>query len=202
MTAAVQTAGQSKRRLEAVRQFADRCQSEKDHSEQVVRLSLQLFDSLQAALALNSSDRFLLECGAVLHDIGWLEGQPGHHKTSMRMILQDVSMPLDDGERKIVGLLARYHRKALPGPDHPLYGTLSEADRRRVDLLAGIVRLADGLDRTHQCAIEQAEAEVTNRVLTVRCRARIPAGPEMSAAKEKSDLLERATGKRIEISCV
>lgn len=111
-------------------------------------------------------------------------------------------MPLDDAERMIVGLLARYHRKALPGPDHPLYGTLPEAERGRVDLLAGMIRLADGLDRTHQNAVERTEAEVTDRVLTVRCRVRIPAGPEMSAAREKADLLEKAAGRRIEFVCV
>jgi exopolyphosphatase/guanosine-5'-triphosphate,3'-diphosphate pyrophosphatase len=189
-------------RIRAVRQFADSFTTGKDHSEQVARLALQLFDSLRGPLRLNEDDRFLLECGAVLHDIGWVEGQQGHHKTSMRLILQDVSMPLEDAERKMIGLLVRYHRRALPSPDHPLYAELSEPERRRADLLAGLVRLADGLDRTHQCAVEQAEAEVTERVVTVRCRVRIPAGPEMSAAREKADLLERATGRRIEILCI
>lgn len=202
MTTAAQTAGQNKRRLEAVRQFADRCQVEKDHSEQVARLALQLFDSLQAALALNSNDRFLLECGAVLHDIGWMEGQAGHHKTSLCLIVQDKTLPLNEMERKLAGLVARYHRKSLPSPDDPLYVTLSEPDRRRVDLLAGMVRLADGLDRTHQGVVEQAKAEITDPVVTIRCRTRGPAEAERSAALKKADLLERAVGRRIEIFCL
>ena len=47
----------------------------------------------------------------------------------------------------MVAAIARYHRGALPKRKHESYGELSPDDREVVRRLAGILRLADGLDR-------------------------------------------------------
>lgn len=188
-----------RQRIDQVRQFAASCRYEKEHSEQAARLAVQMFDQLRSEFQLSGEDRFLLECAAVLHDIGWMEGQQKHHKTTFRMILQDAAMPLDPSQRRITALIARYHRKALPRPDHPVYADLAEKDRRRVEILGGILRIADGLDRTHMDAVRGVEAEITDRKLILRCRSRGPALPEMEEAREKSALLQRAAEREIEI---
>lgn len=193
---------EDKDRIHAVRQFAVCCRYEKEHSEQVSRLALQLFDQLNPFFQLSGEDRFLLACAGVLHDIGWIDGQQKHHKTTLRMILQDAAMPLSQQERILAGLIARYHRKALPSPDHPLYGDLAEEDRRRVEILGGILRVADGLDRTHRNVVLHVEVQVTDQKLILRCRTKGPAGPEMEEARGKAALLELAAGREIEITPV
>ena len=108
-------------------------------------------------------------------------------------------MPFNESERNLVGLLARYHRKALPKPEHPIYENLTEQQRRRVHLLAGILRVADGLDRTHRSIVERVDVQVTGQTLILRCCTKGPAPAEMAEASKKSVLLHRSTGREIKI---
>lgn len=171
--------------------FADQCGAERGHWEQVRRLSMQLFDRLADSLKLDESDRFVLECAAILHDIGWCTGQQGHHKQSMKMILDDTTLPLSRTERVRIGLTARYHRKALPAKDHPIYNELGAEEQKRIDLLAGLLRIADGLDCSHRNLIKGVQAEISRDRLVICCQSDSGAHEEMQAARKKSDLLER-----------
>ncbi|MBN2512868.1 MAG: HD domain-containing protein [Sedimentisphaerales bacterium] len=187
------------KQINAVRQFALRCRYEQGHSEQVTRLAELLFDQLQPLHGFTESERFLLTCGGILHDIGWAEGQSKHHKTSMRMILEDTTMPLDQTQRIMVALIARYHRKALPEPEHPCYGEMKESDQYKVRLLAGMVRLADGLDRGHVNAISGLTVQTGARRITIHCDKRGSAVEELHYGKAKADLLEEVLGYTVDI---
>ena len=100
--------------LEAVLALAKKCNYEREHTHQVEKLALQIFDQLVELHHLGGQERFMLRCGALLHDIGWIEGQKGHHKTALRIIMENTALPFDFRDKSIIALLARYHRKALP----------------------------------------------------------------------------------------
>jgi exopolyphosphatase/guanosine-5'-triphosphate,3'-diphosphate pyrophosphatase len=128
----------------------------------------------------------------LLHDIGWLEGRKRHHKTALRLIMEAKSLPLSKRERRLVGAIARYHRKALPDEGHEEFAALDAADRRRLCLLAGILRVADGLDRSHLSLIRDLHCDVDGRCVRLRCRAAGDAEPERWAAAKKADLFQTA----------
>jgi exopolyphosphatase/guanosine-5'-triphosphate,3'-diphosphate pyrophosphatase len=186
-------------RLTAIRAFARQCDYEANHCEQVVFLAECLFDGLNSMFQLSSEHRFWLTCGAILHDIGWREGCQEHHKTSMRMILSDMTMPLDLTERKIVAMIARYHRKALPRPKHPVYSDMDDKEKTLVEQLAGMVRLADGLDRSHSKVIKKLIVNIQPQQIRIICEGDRECLPEIDYGMEKADLLQRATGRTIEI---
>lgn len=192
-------AGAYHKQINAVRQFAQQCRYEQCHSEQVTCLAELLFDQLQPLHGFTESERFLLTCGGILHDIGWAEGQSKHHKTSMRMILEDTTMPLDQTQRIMVALIARYHRKALPEPGHPCYGEMKDSDQYKVRLLAGMVRLADGLDRGHVNVISGLTVQTGARRIVIRCSKKGPAVEELHYGKAKADLLEEVLGYIVDI---
>jgi len=188
--------------LDDVLALARRCDYERQHTHQVTRLALQIFDELANLHGMGSQDRFWLECGALLHDIGWIEGQQGHHKTALRLILAEPRLSWPPRQRQIVGLIARYHRKALPSEQHRYFPDLSAEDQHRVRVLAGILRVADGLDRTHASLIRRVTCEVSDSSITFSCDADGPAPFEVEAATKKADLLESVFAKRavIEVS--
>jgi putative phosphoesterase len=188
--------------LKAVRQLAKECQDEKQHSEHVTSLALNLFDELQPLHKLTNEDRFLLNCAALLHDIGWIEGQKGHHKTAMKLILNSRTLPLRDDHRRIIALIARYHRKALPKDPHPLFSQLPGKNQQKIRILAGILRIADGLDRTHTCAVKKIKCDVSGKDIIVRYKANRPSPFEMEAADKKSDLLKQALNKNIQLEII
>jgi len=184
--------------LAAVEALAERCDFERGHTEQVTKLSLRLFDELADLHGLGSRERFWLHCGAMLHDIGYTQGRQGHHKTALRTILDDRSIPFDERQRRIVASIARYHRKALPSESHAHFAALDNTDRRTVEMLSGILRIADGLDRTHCDRVADVRCDIAGKTVRVRCSLTGPAGAEFGAAAKKSDLFEQLFAKSVE----
>jgi len=176
---------------EAVLAFAKSCDYERGHTHQVTRLALELFDGMKSLHAMGDRERSWLEYGALLHDIGWLTGRQGHHKAALELIMAEPSLPFDLRERMLIGLIARYHRKALPSAEHKYYGELGEEDQHRVQVLAGILRIADGLDRTHADVVQHTACEISEDEITIICEMDGPADEETAAARKKAALLEQ-----------
>jgi hypothetical protein len=190
---------EGERRMRAVLRLASSCDYEQEHTHHVTRLSLRLFDELRPLHRLGAAERFWLRCGALLHDIGWIEGQKGHHKTSLHVILKAPDLPLAERERLIVGSIARYHRGALPKDKHQHFAALSPVDQRIVTILAALLRVADGLDRTHYRVVQDLRCDVSPQRVTVDCLANGNAELERERALEKGDLLMRAFDRELVI---
>lgn len=147
--------------MRGVRRFARACGYEATHSEHVTSLALSMFDHLAAAqlracgtertsgLTLEPRHRVLLEAACVLHDVGYLISYAQHHKHSYHLIVHADLPGLTRREVQVVANVARYHRSAEPKLKHRPFAELSESERTLVEALAGILRIADGLDRTH-----------------------------------------------------
>jgi predicted phosphodiesterase len=174
--------------------------AELEHARQVARLADLLFEGLRPLHRLPEEARRRLACAAWLHDLGWVEGARGHHKASQRLILEDRELPLSPEERRRVALVARYHRKALPGPRHPEYAGLAREARREVRLLSGMLRLADGLDRGHRARVLELDCRLLPGEVRVRCRTRGPSAAERAAAEDKADLLRAALGRELSLA--
>lgn len=183
-------------------QLARRYDCEMEHVHQVTVLACRLFDQLAPPLGLADEDRERLRLGALLHDVGLSRGAKGHHKASRRIIMDAAGLALPDRDRRIVACIARYHRKALPRKRHAVFGRLDPADRQRVELLAGILRVADGLDRSHQSAVQDVQCRVRNHEIVIDCHANCPARAEHAAAERKGNLLQRATGRTLKIRMI
>ena len=186
-------------RVKAVLQLASSCNYEAGHTHQVTHLTLQLFDELQSLHGLGEQERFWLRCAGLLHDIGWTEGQKAHHKTALRLILEEPLLLFNTRERLIVGSVARYHRKALPDESHDHYAALQPSDREIVRTLAALLRVADGLDRTHQSLVKNLACVITSKKIIVHCDVQRPAEEEQQTALDKGELFEQVLGRKLAI---
>ncbi len=189
------------RSLENVLALARACHYELGHAHQVTRLALDLFDQLGSLHGLDDAARRWLLYAAILHDIGWLEGAKRHHKTSQRIIESARTLPFGRRERRIVACVARYHRGALPTKRHTPYGALPTEDREAVCRLAAILRVADGLDRSHRNVVLQLATEVRPRQVRVDCETRGPAKEERGAALRKGDMFTEVFRRELAIRC-
>ena len=183
--------------LEAVLALARKCNYEREHTHQVEKLALQLFDQLVELHHLGGQERFMLRCGALLHDIGWIQGQKGHHKTALIIIMENVVLPFDFRDKSIIALLARYHRKALPKEQHTYFRDLNTKDRDIVRKLAGILRVADSLDRTHQSKVEDISCRAGRKQIWLTCRSVKSLESEFAAARDKAELFEQVFGRKL-----
>lgn len=183
--------------LASARRFARACRYEEAHAEHVTALALSLFDDLAAAVGGEWSAgraRVLLEAAGVLHDVGYLINYTGHHKHSYHLITHSELEGFTGRELEVVANIARYHRRAEPRKRHPGFARLAAEDREVVRRLAAILRIADGLDRTHTQAVRSVRAAVAG------CRAEFTvetAGPvetDVWGAERKSGLFREQFG--------
>ena len=157
----------------------------------VARLSLQLYDGFAnqglAGRDSNFEERFILHAAALLQEVGHShEGQP-HHKESYRMIRR-ISPPAGWTRKdlELAALVARFHRRALPRPDHKILRVYDFPMRHSLVLLAAILRFANAFRAKPYRAIRRLQVEDCSGVLVVRAEGfsdTEPLEPKMSEAK-------------------
>lgn len=136
-------------RRRSVVQLAERCGYSAEHAEQVARLATSLFDQTRGMHGLGDREREWLEYAALMHDLGVHISYEKHHRHSYYLVKNGDLRGFDPTEMEIMALVARYHRRATPKKSHDGYGALPGPIRRTVGVLSAIVRLAEGLDRSH-----------------------------------------------------
>ena len=190
---------QAGNRTEWARHFARKCRSNERHCEQVATLATQIFDGIKLRFDLPASSRDVLQAAALLHDIGYLISHSKHHKHAYHLIIHGDLPGFSPHEVELIANVARYHRRAFPKKSHENLARLPAEERRLIARLSGILRIADGLDRTHS----QSVTGVKVRSLRGRLRLSIEASsfPEVECAdaERKSDLFGRAFDTEVEL---
>ena len=82
------------------------------------------------------------------------------HKHTLYLISNSEMFGLSAQDVQLVSLVARYHRRAAPKPNHQGYATLAREDRLVVSKLAAILRVADALDHSHSQRIENIDCKI------------------------------------------
>jgi exopolyphosphatase/guanosine-5'-triphosphate,3'-diphosphate pyrophosphatase len=82
-----------------------------------------------------------------LHDIGYWISHDQHHKHSYYIITHSDLPGFTNDEADIIGTIARYHRKSHPKSKHSEYSSFNQRTKYIINVLAGILRIAEGVDR-------------------------------------------------------
>lgn len=184
-------------RRRSVLDLCRRCEWHKDHSQQVTFLTLRLFDELSGLHGLGPLDRELIEYAALMHDIGWHIGGKSHHKHSAYLIRHGKLKRFTDEEVEIMANVARYHRKAHPKKTHDPYQNLPNRARRTVDIGAALLRVADGLDRSHGAVVRDLNASIKSKKVLITLEARTESQLELWGATRKAALFEEVFDRPI-----
>ena len=178
-------------RRRSVIELAERCNYAEKHAEQVTKLALVIFDKLQVNHGLDTREREWLEFAALLHDIGVHISYGRHHKHSYYLIKNGDLRGFEPVEVEVIALVARYHRRAVPKRSHVGYGDLSSKHRKTVKLLSAILRVAEGLDRSHQQSVSALEVISGSQDHLLRIRQAGDTELEVWAAQRTVRPLER-----------
>jgi exopolyphosphatase/guanosine-5'-triphosphate,3'-diphosphate pyrophosphatase len=185
----------------SIRALAERCDDDLEHSAHVATLALQLFDGTESLHGLPPDAREYLEAGALLANVGLVISHSKHHLHSYYVIRNSELTGLTDTEIEIIAQIARYHRKSAPKASHIEFGRLSPDDQRLVKTLSGILRVAIGLDRSHDGRVRSVMADVRKDRVVIEALGK--RGKEISlelyTANERRDLLEEMLHRRVDI---
>ena len=168
------------------------------HGRQVARLAIALFDQSRAMHGLAAGDRELLECGALLHDIGDHVSADDHHKHTAYLIEHSCLPDFSPDEVSVLACLGRFHRRGDLKTSYSPYRALDVARRDEVALLVALLRVADGLDRTRRGVVESVDLRPGR---SPRLRVTVDADPEVElwCARRKVQLFEDVFGCRLAI---
>lgn len=176
----------------AVERFAMNCGVDMEHGRHVARLAGQILSQLIGRYGLTAEDRPLLEAAARLQDVGYLINYDQHHKHSYHLILNSRLAGFKPSELEIIANVARYHRGSNPKKKHDNYARLSKCDRDRVCMLAGILRIAGGLDRSNSRQVQAASVVDGGGTMKFTVLANENPDVDLWAAENRAELFEKA----------
>lgn len=173
------------------------------HGKRVAGFARELFRATQALHGLDALWGGVLDWAALLHDVGWVEGQRAHHKRSARMIRQNL-VPGQDVPaelRAYAALVARYHRRRDPSRRQRRFAALDATEQRAVRQLAALLRLADALDYSHTGAIGKLEARLDGDTLVVKVKSALGCSAELHRLESKAELFRQVYEKEVRWQC-
>lgn len=188
-------------RYKSVLHLAETFKYEKKHSHHVAKLAVRIFDQLQSLHNLGRLELEFLEAAALLHEIGIFVSHSNHHRHAHYLITNSELLGYTDNEKDIIGNIARYHRKSHPKPKHEGFAQLNSEDQHVVRVLSGILRIADGLDRTHQSLVKDVKVKRSGKKITFTVQKSRGKNIEMElwGAERKKQLLEEVFDAEIVI---
>ncbi len=176
--------------------------SDDPHSHHVAFLALRMFDDLRPVHGLEDGYRELLWAAGILHDIGTLINYPYHHQHSYYIILNYTLYGYSPRELAIIALITRYHRNKGVPKAREMAPLLTEADKRALVILCGIIRLAEYLERGRRgvirdlrCHVDMENGWVQIEALTMGGHAAI----ELWEAERNVDVLSNALDMDVEL---
>jgi exopolyphosphatase/guanosine-5'-triphosphate,3'-diphosphate pyrophosphatase len=187
-------------RIEWARHFARKAHSNEPHCAHVADLALQIFDGVKARFDLPAASRELLQAAAILHDIGYLISHSKNHKHAYHLIMHGELPGFTPHEVELIANIVRYHRRAFPRKRHENLAYLTGSDRRLIGKLSGILRIADGLDRTHSQTVTGLKVRALRGRLRISLEAKSLPEIEIADAARKADLFRNAFNSDIELA--
>lgn len=140
-----------------------------EHAERVLETAVTLFQKLKKLHGISDKRLVLLECAALLHEIGYGLNAKNAAEATYDTLKQAYLYGLTEEETVLVAETARYGDMHRTTP-----GTGAAPDKRRIltDKLAAILNLANTLDESRKGKVEELKVklEEDRLVLTIRAK--------------------------------
>lgn len=198
-------------RYETVVNLAQRYNNFDEHTKFVTEIALKIFDFLIPIHNLGNYEREILKYSSLLHDIGYWISHDQHHKHSYYIIIHSDLPGFTNEEADIIATIARYHRKSHPKKKHPEFSKFEQDIQNVIKVLAGILRIAEGIDRRQKQYVQDINVNNNNidtiknktsklEIKLVQKSPKYKIDIEVWGANRRKDLLEESLKIDIEIN--
>ena len=172
---------------------------DEEHGLHVAHLCRQLFQALKDEHKLDSRFELILGLAATLHEIGRYVSNTSMHKHSMYLITNSDLFGLGSQDMLLVGLVARYHRRAMPKSTHPGFNTLDRDRRVAVLKLAAMLRVAIALNASRSQRIHELQCTRSKQRLIMTVPDVEDLSVEQLALKQNSGMFEDVFGLKVQL---
>jgi exopolyphosphatase/guanosine-5'-triphosphate,3'-diphosphate pyrophosphatase len=183
-----------------VHELAYRYNWEERHAQHAAATSTFLFDVCRPIYEGPDGDAELLEYATLLHDVGHLVSHDTHAKHSRYLIKNANLQGFQPDEIAVMSLVARYHRGRAPKSSDKHYRKQSGKVQRRIRQLASLVRIAEGLDRSHFQNVTALRARLTDEALELSIATKGDPQLEVWSGGEEGAMFEDEFGRELRVT--
>lgn len=187
-------------RYRSAAQLALKFDVDLEQSSHVAALAIQLFKELSSLHELTEYEQNILECAALLYEVGQYISFKRYHKNSRYIIKHARLRGFTNEEILLVGHVARYHRKAEPSKKQKKYRKMSKRQRNIVNVLSGILRIAIGLNTTKNQLVREVRCQISKKEVKIAPLSPSTLDIELWAANRNKIVLEKALKREIKFS--
>lgn len=187
-------------RFRSVMNLAVKYKSDVEQKKHISSLALSLFDQLKPLHGLDDYARDLLDFSSFMFEVGHFIGYPKYHKHSRYIIEHSRLRGFTNEEITLLGVIVRYHRKSGPRKRHKRYKKLSKKQRKMIHVVAGILRIAIGLDKTKNQWVERLDCELDDAEVIIKVYGEENPDLEIWDAMRNCFVLEDALDRKITIT--
>ena len=147
--------------------ISKRYMGSKKRGETLEKIALTIFDSMKKVHGLGQRDRLLLRLATLLHDCGKYISMTNLGECSYSIIMATEIIGLSHMEREIVANVVKFNHEEFEYYDVSKASTLDQESYLRIAKLTAILRVANGLDRSHKQKFKDVKAILKDDVLTI-----------------------------------
>ena len=160
-------------------------------AETLEQISLTIFDSMKKQHGLGKRERLLLQIASILHDCGKYISLIDLAECSYHIIKSTEMIGLSEMEREIVANVVKYNHSDFPyyeGIRNDL--GISEEAYLTIAKLTAILRVANGLDRSHRQKFKNIKAAVKDNDLIITTVNAVDTTLERGLFNERAEFFE------------
>ena len=173
----------------------------KSRRETLQKIALTIFDSTTELHGLTKRDRLLLNIATMLHDCGKYISLVYLGDCCYNIIMSTEIIGLSHIERAIVANVVRFNHEDFEyyngGSGH--YQGFSREDYLRMTKLTAIIRVANGLDRTHKQKFKDVKVILKNKKMIINVDTMADTTLEKGMFNNRASFFEEVFGVKPEI---
>lgn len=177
--------------------ISKRYMGSRKRGETLEKIALTIFDSMKRVHGLGKRERLLLQLATLLHDCGKYISMVNLGECSYSIVMATEIIGLSHVEREIVANVVKYNHT-----DFRYYeevgkgGTLDIDSYLKIAKLTAILRVANGLDRSHKQKFKDVKTVLRDNILSITVETNEDITLEKGMFNDRADFFEEVYSVR------
>ena len=177
--------------LSSASNISKRYMGSRKRGETLQKIALTLFDSMKRIHGLGKRERLLLQLSAILHDCGKYISMVNLGECSFQIIMATEIIGISHWEREILAHVVKYNREEFEYYETlRMHTSLDQKAYLTIAKLTAILRIANGLDRSHKQKFQDITAKLKEDTLEIVVDSDEDITLERGLFKQRADFFE------------
>lgn len=186
--------------ISSARNLSKRYMGSRKRSETLETIALGIFDATKKIHGMSDRERLLLRIATLLHDCGKYISMVNLGECSYNIIMYSEIIGLSHKEREIVANVVKYNHQEYTYQDVLAHTNDLDHDAcLAIAKLTAILRLANGLDRSHKQKFKDVRATLKNEKLILTVDSPVDISLEKGLFNNRAEFFEEVFSIRPEI---